>query len=115
MMPPIALVDMEEVSDEIERPFAKKRKISDPVTDAENSDDAVSLRHPLGVRPSGNAYLSESNLKLAMGQFALLPDELISLILEDFDASTLLRLGGTCRALHAFTRNDELWRALFTE
>ncbi|RMX93937.1 hypothetical protein D0867_04087 [Hortaea werneckii] len=36
-------------------------------------------------------------------------------LLETFEAPDLLRLGGTCRALYAFTRSEELWRALFVE
>jgi len=78
-------------------------------------DATLTRRHPLGVRPSGNAYLASSNLKSACGGLALLPDELLSLILESLDAASLLRLGATCRALHAFARNEELWRASFTE
>lgn len=72
-------------------------------------------RHPLGVRPSGNAYTSSVNLKDSCGLFAILPDELIAQFLEVLKPQDLLRLGGTCRALHAFTRNEELWRNLFVE
>ncbi|GAM82755.1 hypothetical protein ANO11243_007410 [Dothideomycetidae sp. 11243] len=83
----------------------------------EEADEAINAtwRHPLGVRPAGNAYLADSNLKAAMGGFGLIPDELIAMMLEFLDAPALLRLGGTCRALHAFIRNDEIWRTLFTE
>ena len=79
--------------------------------------DSASLvrRHPLGVRPSGNALTSPVNLKQACRSFSLLPDELLVQLLEILDAKDLLRLGSTCRALHAFTRNEELWRALFVE
>lgn len=84
--------------------------------DPEEDDTVTSVRrHPLGVRPSGNAYTSSVNLKDSCGLFATLPDELITQILEVLEPQDLLRLGGTCRALHAFTRNDELWRALFVE
>jgi hypothetical protein len=72
-------------------------------------------RHPLGIRPSGNALTSDVNLKASAGHFALLPDELLASFLEILSPGDLLRLGGTCRALHAFTRNEELWRALFVE
>jgi hypothetical protein len=72
-------------------------------------------RHPLGVRPSGNAFASDVNLKFSMGLFARLPDEMLASFLETLPPADLLRLGGTCRALHAFTSNEELWRALFIE
>ena len=75
----------------------------------------LSRRHPLRVRPQGNAYLSDVNLKRATGTLASLPDELLNILLDYLAANDLVRLGGTCKALHAFTRNDDLWRALFTE
>ncbi|KAF2468230.1 F-box domain-containing protein [Lindgomyces ingoldianus] len=82
--------------------------------DAENVAAAVPT-HPLGIRPSGNAYTASENIKSRCGAFRRLPDELLNLILESFDADALVRLGSTCRALYAFTRFDELWRALFIE
>jgi hypothetical protein len=99
-----------------ERP--PKRARVDPLEArvTETSDDSTLVRrHPLGVRPSGNALTATVNLKHGCGGFRLLPDELLAQILEILDAHALLRLGGTCRALHAFTRNEELWRALFVE
>jgi len=72
-------------------------------------------RHPLGVRPSGNSFASDENLKLACGGFRVFPDELLAQFLELLDAPHLLRLGACCKALHAFTRNEELWRAIFVE
>lgn len=74
---------------------------------------AAAPTHPLDIKPAGNAFFATENLKAACGSFARLPDELISHMLEDFDADTLIRLGSTCKALYAFTRLDELWRALF--
>lgn len=69
--------------------------------------------HPLGVKPSGNALLATENLRDAIGSFKLLPDELILLLLESLDGPSLLRIGRTCRAFYAFTRAEELWKALF--
>jgi hypothetical protein len=69
--------------------------------------------HPLGIKPAGNALTASENIKSRCGLFACLPDELLSHILESFEADVLIRLGSTCRALYAFTRLDELWRALF--
>jgi hypothetical protein len=69
--------------------------------------------HPLGIKPAGNAYTASENIRSRCGLFARLPDDLLSHILESFEADVLIRLGSTCRALYAFTRLDELWRALF--
>ena len=71
--------------------------------------------HPLGVKPSGNALLATWSLRDAIGCFQILPDELILLLLEYLDGATLLRIGRTCKALYAFTRAEELWKALFIE
>lgn len=93
-----------------ERPVKKQKQ-----RDVHSESAAFVRRHPLGVRPSGNALTSNINLKVSTGTFALLPDELLALLLEILEPQDLLRLGGTCRALHAFTRNEELWRTLFVE
>ncbi|SMQ50819.1 unnamed protein product [Zymoseptoria tritici ST99CH_3D7] len=94
-----------------ERPV-KRAKVSA----LDSKDDSTFVRrHPLGLRPSGNAYTSSKNLKDSCGLFATLPDELIAGLLEYLQPKDLLRLGGTCRAVHAFTRNEELWRNLFVE
>lgn len=71
-------------------------------------------RHPLGVRPLGNLYAAkEPNIKARCGVLAFVPDELLLQIFETLEASHLLGLGSTCKALYALTRSDELWRALF--
>nr|POE49472.1 f-box protein [Quercus suber] len=80
-----------------------------------DQDSSLVRRHPLGVRPAGNALTATVNLKPASGSFAALPDELLAQFLEYLGAVDLLRLGGSCKALYAFTRNEELWRALFVE
>lgn len=83
----------------------------------EESMDAVIAvpPHPLGIKPAGNAYTSDGNLKSAAGSLAYLPDELIVQILEFLDATSLLKLGKTCKALYAFAQFEELWKALFIE
>ncbi|KAF2118359.1 F-box domain-containing protein [Lophiotrema nucula] len=95
---------------------SKKIKISTEANiltdDAENVAAAIPT-HPLEIKPSGNAYTASENLKTRCGAFARLPDELLSHILESFEADVLIRLGSTCKALYAYTRLDELWRALF--
>jgi hypothetical protein len=90
-----------------------KRMRIEPSKDDSHDGDIPS--HPLGVKPSGNAYTSSMNSKLGAGQFASLPDELILQLLETFSASELLTLGSSCRFFYAFTHHDELWRALFIE
>jgi hypothetical protein len=98
-----------------ESPPSKRLKTS-AAPDLQNDDEDVAIAlpsHPLGIKPAGNAYTASENIKSRCGSFAMLPDELLSHIFESFDADTLIRLGSTCRALYAFTRLDELWRALF--
>ncbi|UPX11841.1 uncharacterized protein EKO05_0002426 [Ascochyta rabiei] len=96
---------------------AKRRKLTVPVPvqHVEDDEDVATAvpAHPLGIKPAGNAYTATENIKARCGSFARLPDELLNHILESFDADALVRLGSTCRALYAFTRLDELWRALF--
>lgn len=100
-------------------PPVKRMRMANLSNNSIDQDDDSTVtsvrRHPLGVRPSGNAYTSSVNQKDSSGLFATLPDELIAQFLEVLEPQDLLRLGGTCRALHAFTRNEELWRALFVE
>lgn len=69
--------------------------------------------HPLGIGPSGNALTaSPAHARKSIGLFSILPDEVISILLEWLDASALLKLGTTCRALFAFTSIDDLWKVL---
>lgn len=93
----------------------KKIKLSGVAMEHVDDEDVATAvpSHPLGIKPAGNAYTASRNIKANCGSFAQLPDELLSHILESFDADSLIRLGSTCRALYAFTRLDELWRALF--
>lgn len=68
--------------------------------------------HPLGIKPLGNAYTSNQNIKTRAGLFALLPDELITQVLEWFEPTSLLGLGSTCKTLYAFCRQEDLWKTL---
>ena len=79
-------------------------------------DDSVSVpSHPIGVKPTGNAYNATKNLKLATGIFVALPDELIVQVLEYLDGSSLQKLGCTCKAMYAFSRLEDLWKTLCIE
>lgn len=76
------------------------------------SEDAIPC-HPLGVKPSGNGLLAKRDLRTAIGNFKVFSDELILILLEYLDAVSLLSIGRSCKAFYAFTRAEELWKALF--
>ena len=71
--------------------------------------------HPLGIKPSGNAYDTTKNLKLKAGLFVLLPDDILLHLLESFNDSSLKLLGYTCKSLYAFSRFEDLWKRLCIE
>lgn len=95
-----------------ERPIKRLRWASLPPEEESIPADAIPS-HPLGLKPAGNAYTSSINSKSEIGSFRRLPDEMLMGILEILEAKDLVKLGGTCRQLYAFTRAEELWRALF--
>ena len=79
-------------------------------------DDSVTVpSHPVGVKPSGNAYNATKNLKSVTGSFVALPDELLVQVLEYLDASSLQKMGCTCKAMYAFCRLEDLWKIQCTE
>ncbi|KAJ5884881.1 hypothetical protein N7495_009391 [Penicillium taxi] len=82
-----------------------------PTQDGEEVEAIPS--HPLGVKPSGNSLLAAWSLRDAIGLFQRLPDELILLVLEQLDGSSLLQIGRTSKAFYAFTKAEELWKTLF--
>lgn len=70
--------------------------------------------HPLGVKPLGNQYLSEGrNARGCIGTWQVVPDEILSVIVEFTGKESLLALGHTCKFFYAFCHLDELWKALF--
>jgi hypothetical protein len=71
--------------------------------------------HPLKVKPSGNKYSATRDARDAIGTFQILPDEVLALVLEYFDSRSLRHLGSTCKALYAFSRLEDLWKALLIE
>jgi hypothetical protein len=74
--------------------------------------------HPLQVHPTGNAFIVDSsatNLRLNLGLFSRLPDEIVAYTLEFLDVRETLSLGGSCKALYAFTTVDDIWRKFFEE
>ena len=78
----------------------------------QESEPVALPAHPLGIRPAGNAYTADTNIKLAAGNFHCLPDEIIMEILEFLEPVPLVLLGNTCKALYAFSRFEELWKAI---
>ena len=82
---------------------------------SEEHDSLTVPSHPLRIKPAGNAYTATENIKLAAGLFMGLPDELIIQVLEPLDATSLKRLGCTCKALYAFSRLEDLWKTLCVE
>ncbi|KAF2234507.1 Clavaminate synthase-like protein [Viridothelium virens] len=101
---------------ETDHPSKRVKYESHPVRLDGAKDKSLAVpSHPLGVRPSGNAYTSTRNIKSNAGWFAILPDETLLQMLEYLEAPELLRLGATCKAIHAFSRAEELWKALLIE
>ncbi|KAL8774706.1 MAG: hypothetical protein Q9209_000645 [Squamulea sp. 1 TL-2023] len=56
--------------------------------------------------------MADQNIKTKAGAFALLPDELITQTMEWLDPLGLMQLGCTCKALYAFSRQEDLWKLL---
>lgn len=72
--------------------------------------------HPLGVKPLGNQYFfGGPNAKASIGTWTSLPDEIVMLVLEQFDKLEVLKLGHTCKFFFAFCHSEELWKALFLQ
>lgn len=104
-------------------PPSKRQKVN--VTSVEfvtsPKEDGASIStaippHPLRIKPNGNAYISALNIRdTSTGLFAICPDELILEFLGWLDASSLALLGATSKTLCAFSRHEELWKALFIE
>ena len=70
--------------------------------------------HPLSVKPLGNRYLSDGpDARAGIGTWAVLPDEVLTAVLDHLGSPELLRLGSTCKFLYAFCHSDEPWKALF--
>ena len=83
--------------------------------DAIVGDSITVPSHPIGVKPTGNAYNATKNLKSVTGFFVALPDELLVQVLEYLDASSLQKMGCTCKAMYAFSRLEDFWKTLCTE
>lgn len=82
------------------------------------SSDTVAEKHPLNVKPSGNALLF-TNRELSkqrnasMGYFHVLPDDLVLDIMGLLDPIDLMNLAHTSRVMYAFGFDENLWRNLY--
>lgn len=104
----------------VEQADIKRRKVdfTYPDTTRNISIFSISSKHPLNVKPGGNALLSGNQYRETknqqLGYLKNWPDELI---LELFgyieDIKTLKNLGLTSRVMYAFTYDEELWKKLY--
>lgn len=79
-------------------------------------------RHPLNVKPQGNAFLSLEETdemknvprEKQMGHFSAFPDELLMEILGYIDdVESMKNLSHTSRVMYAYLYDEELWRKLY--
>lgn len=72
--------------------------------------------HPVGVRPAGNMYIEGATpciRRSSLGPFlSALPDSVLCRTLSHCPADSLLSLALASRALYAYARDEDLWRAL---
>jgi hypothetical protein len=77
---------------------------------------ASSCPHPLGVLPLGNSFAETAAPDIRSASlgpyFSALSDALLVSVLCFCDADALRSLALSSKALYAFARDDELWRAL---
>ncbi|KAG8889354.1 hypothetical protein FRB98_004638 [Tulasnella sp. 332] len=100
---------------EPERPLKKARTHS---VATEQSLWAKSCSHRLGILPSGNLLLANSEQRQnirpgGLGLFNLLPDSVLLLLLSTFDATNLYTLAGVSRAFFAYATHEALWKDLY--
>lgn len=89
---------------------------SHPLTDAGFEAESYIPSHPLEIKPLGNKYFHEGkDAREFLGHLQVLPDELLSQLLEFLDSRSLRLLGYTCRFLFAFCLSDDLWKSIFLE
>lgn len=81
---------------------------------------AIAPKHPLGVKPSGNALLLPSTdtrkglRETLLGDFAIFPEELlIELLSYISNPSDLKNLGHCSRILYAYAYSEDYWRNIY--
>lgn len=71
------------------------------------------LRHPNGIKPSGNHVADADNTR-HFDFFRLLPDELIHALFQVLSVQDLVSISHTCKRLYAFSLSEELWKDIYT-
>lgn len=76
-------------------------------------------KHPLGIKPSANAYLADSkdleNIGNSAGTlFKKLPDDIILNVLSYLDVADLVNASHVSKFWYAYATFDDLWRTLYT-
>lgn len=78
--------------------------------------DAVEVPpNPYGVRPLGNAFAADYNLREteSAGLFRFVSDEILMHILSQLDdAKDLWNFGRTSRCMYVYSSHDDLWKTL---
>lgn len=116
-------IENHKLTDNLNQPSLKKVKNKSESILAQNRRITTSQhnvpRHPLNIKPSGNAILaSESELKKignsAGSLFKRLPDELILSILGLLNKDDLVSASKVSKFWYAYSTFDDIWRAMYT-
>lgn len=79
----------------------------------------TTTRHPLGIKPEGNIYLQENAKSIfqirsqSLGKLSILPDEVITTILNYLSINDLKVLMTTSKFLYAFLADEEFWKKYY--
>lgn len=99
-----------------DEPARKRRNISRGI-----SRNTITQRHPLNVKPSGNAIIFQDSSLIQsknsqLGKFKDFTDELLLDLLSYIDdPRDLLNLSHTSRVFYAFIYDEGLWRNLYIQ
>lgn len=77
----------------------------------------MSVRHPLGVQPCGNAFLSPdvSTREAGLGDLARLSDAFVLRVVEALDVRSVGRLMVVSKAMRCFASYEEIWKKFVLE
>ncbi|TPX35500.1 hypothetical protein SmJEL517_g02176 [Synchytrium microbalum] len=99
---------------------SSKHKKQKTVIKAANHLKLATIPHPFNILPLGNLYLASKDdtekRTTGLGRLHRLPDELLVTFLAQLHLSArdLCRLSQCSQMLYAFSRNDDLWRSMYT-
>ncbi|SCV04936.1 LANO_0G14708g1_1 [Lachancea nothofagi CBS 11611] len=78
--------------------------------------------HPLGIKPSGNAFFEEDlkevekHKQKLLGKFGKFPEDLLIHLISFIESPRdLLALGSASRVFYAYTYSEELWRKFYVD